>query len=67
MESNVSVSRRKKNNGHGTRTAEGAPALDLAQFLDVLRAMQAGNFSVRLPGSQVGVHPRRQEVGKAVR
>jgi HAMP domain-containing protein/signal transduction histidine kinase/DNA-binding response OmpR family regulator len=27
----------------------------LAQFLDVLRAMQAGNFSVRLPGSQVGV------------
>src|ERR1700692_4228746 len=55
MESTVSVSRRKKNNGHSTRTAEGAPALDLAQFLDVLPAMQAGDFSVRLPGSHVGV------------
>jgi HAMP domain-containing protein/CheY-like chemotaxis protein len=54
MDVNVSVARKKKNNGHATVPA-GGRELDLNQLLDVLRAMQAGDFSVRLPGSQVGV------------
>ena len=57
MDVNASVARRKKNN-NGQSAAppqSAAPELDLNQLLDVLRAMQAGNFSVRLPGSQVGV------------
>src|SRR5260370_12400557 len=52
---NASVGRRKKNNGHAASASESGPELDLNQLLDVFRAMQAGNFSVRLPGSQVGV------------
>src|SRR5260370_39651230 len=55
MDVNASVARRKKNNGHGANAPDTGPELDLNQLLDVLRAMQAGNFSVRLPGSQVGV------------
>ena len=55
MEPNVSVARRRKNNGHSATPQPRAPELDLDQLLDVLRAMQAGDFSVRLPGSQVGV------------
>src|SRR5260370_18521837 len=55
MDVNASVARRKKNNGHGANAAASGPELNLNQLLDVLRAMQAGNFSVRLPGSQVGV------------
>ena len=55
MDANVTVARRKKNSGRGAGKSEIAPDLDLNQLLDVLRAMQAGNFSVRLPGSQVGV------------
>ncbi len=54
MESNVSVARRKKNNGHAV-APNGNAELNLNQLLDVLRAMQDGDFSVRLPGSQVGV------------
>jgi HAMP domain-containing protein/CheY-like chemotaxis protein len=56
MDANVSVARRNKKNGaRGTSTSENTPDLDLKQLLDVLRAMQAGDFSVRLPGSEVGV------------
>jgi HAMP domain-containing protein/CheY-like chemotaxis protein len=56
MDVNASVARKKKNNnGHGAGAPDSGPELDLNQLLDVLRAMQAGNFSVRLPGSQVGV------------
>jgi HAMP domain-containing protein/CheY-like chemotaxis protein/signal transduction histidine kinase len=55
MDANVSVARRKKNGARGTSNSESGPDLDLNQLLDVLRAMQAGNFAVRLPGSQVGV------------
>jgi HAMP domain-containing protein/CheY-like chemotaxis protein/signal transduction histidine kinase len=56
MDVNASVARKKKNNnGHGASAADSSPELNLNQLLDVLRAMQAGNFSVRLPGSQVGV------------
>ncbi len=55
MDANTSVARRKKNNGHVISASDNGPDLNLNQLLDVLRAMQAGNFSVRLPGSQVGV------------
>ncbi len=55
MDVNASVARRRKNNGHAASASESGPELNLNQLLDVLRAMQAGNFSVRLPGSQVGV------------
>jgi HAMP domain-containing protein/CheY-like chemotaxis protein len=55
MDVNASVARRKKNNGHSASPSQGGPDLDLNQLLDVLRAMQSGNFSVRLPGSKVGV------------
>ncbi|HEV7612164.1 MAG TPA: HAMP domain-containing protein, partial [Steroidobacteraceae bacterium] len=55
MESNVSVARRKKNNGHAAVASHGSAELNLNQLLDVLRSMQAGDFSARLPGSQVGV------------
>ena len=55
MDPNVSVARRRKNNGHSASPQARSPDLDLNQLLDVLRAMQAGDFSVRLPGSQVGV------------
>ena len=61
MEVNLSAARRKKANGHGAKASrnlkspQGAPEFNLNKLLDVLRAMQAGDFSVRLPGSQVGV------------
>jgi HAMP domain-containing protein/CheY-like chemotaxis protein/signal transduction histidine kinase len=55
MDANVSIGRRKKNGARGTSTSENTADLDLKQLLDVLRAMQAGDFSVRLPGSEVGV------------
>ena len=55
MDPNVSVARRRKNNGHSASAQARSPELDLDQLLDVLRAMQAGDFPVRLPGSQVGV------------
>jgi HAMP domain-containing protein/signal transduction histidine kinase/DNA-binding response OmpR family regulator len=54
MDVNASVARRRKN-GHVANASEIGPELNLNQLLDVLRAMQSGNFSVRLPGSQVGV------------
>src|ERR1700676_2591754 len=52
MDPNVSVAGRRKN---GASALESGPELNLNQLLDVLRTMQAGDFSVRLPGSQVGV------------
>ncbi len=61
MDVNVSAARRKKNNGRSAAALRGAAALNgagdfnLHQLLDVLHAMQGGDFSVRLPGSQVGV------------
>src|SRR6266481_4074209 len=55
MDVNASVARRRRNNGHAASTSERGAELDLNQLLEVLRAMQSGNFSVRLPGSQVGV------------
>jgi len=54
MDVNASVARRRKN-GHVATASESGPELNLNQLLDALRAMQSGNFSVRLPGSQVGV------------
>jgi HAMP domain-containing protein/CheY-like chemotaxis protein len=43
----------KKVSGNGH--AHGAPDLDQPELLDALHAMLAGDFSVRLPGHQVGV------------
>src|SRR3954468_24434079 len=40
-----------KNNGHADPLAPQA----LEALLEALQAMQAGNFSVRLPGSQTGI------------
>ena len=53
MESRSSVARKKTTNGH----AVPAPVrdLDLTELLGALHAMQAGDFSIRLPGSQTGV------------
>src|SRR5579864_2775812 len=66
MESKSSVAAKVKNNGtaahraavhraKGTAPANGASELDLRELLAALHAMQGGDFSVRLPGSQVGV------------
>src|SRR5580692_8220870 len=55
MDVSVNVARRKKNNGHTTTAPRGARELNLHQLLDALNAMQDGDFSARLPGSQVGV------------
>ncbi|HEY3850628.1 MAG TPA: HAMP domain-containing protein [Steroidobacteraceae bacterium] len=56
MESSQSVARKRKSNGHAARPAAAAsPELDLGELLDALQAMQAGDFSVRLPGSKIGV------------
>jgi hypothetical protein len=57
MQSSQSVARKRKPNGHPAAAANGTTAADLDQqeLLDALQAMQAGDFSVRLPGSQVGV------------
>ena len=57
MESSQSVARKRRTNGHPARAANGAGSadLDLHELLDALQAMQAGNFSVRLPGSKTGV------------
>ena len=46
---NGGVATRAKSNGHA------APELDQHELLAALHAMQAGDFSVRLPGSQTGV------------
>ena len=54
MDVSANVVRRKKNNGQAA-AARGAPELNLHQLLDALNAMQEGDFSARLPGSQVGV------------
>ena len=67
MESKSSVAAKTKSNGgaavrakaggHGKGALNGAaPAdLDLRELLAALHAMQAGDFSVRLPGSHTGV------------
>ncbi len=56
MESSQSVARKRKSNGHAARAAAAAsPELNLGELLDALQAMQAGDFSVRLPGSKTGV------------
>ncbi len=56
MDTNISAARRKKKtNGRSPSTADGSADLNLNELLDVLSAMQAGNFAVRLPGSKVGV------------
>ena len=56
MESSQSVARKRKSNGHAARAAAMAsPELNLGELLDALQAMQAGDFSVRLPGSKIGV------------
>ncbi len=56
MESSQSVARKKKPNGHVAKAAAMAsPDLNLGELLDALQAMQAGDFSVRLPGSNTGV------------
>jgi hypothetical protein len=55
MESIPSVGRRKKANGNVAAAIAATPDFDLHGLLDALNAMQAGNFSVRLPGSQTGV------------
>jgi HAMP domain-containing protein/CheY-like chemotaxis protein/signal transduction histidine kinase len=56
MQSSQSVARKRKTNGHTAKPAAPAsPDLDLGELLHALHAMQAGDFSVRLPGSKVGV------------
>jgi HAMP domain-containing protein/signal transduction histidine kinase/DNA-binding response OmpR family regulator len=55
MDVNASAARRKKQNGHGASASDSGSELNLNELLDVLRAMQSGDFSVRLPGSRVGV------------
>jgi HAMP domain-containing protein/signal transduction histidine kinase/DNA-binding response OmpR family regulator len=57
MESSQGVARKRKSNGDPARAANGAGAaeLNLPELLDALHAMQAGDFSVRLPGSKTGV------------
>jgi HAMP domain-containing protein len=56
MESIPGVGRRKRANGDvAAAIAPAPPAFDLHELLDALNAMRAGNFSVRLPGSQTGV------------
>ncbi len=55
MESIPGVGRRKKANGNVAAAIAATPHFDLHELLDALNAMQAGNFSVRLPGSQTGV------------
>src|SRR5882724_3397192 len=57
---NSKSSNRKSTNGNGKRAAanshaHSAPDLNQPKLLDALHAMQAGDFSVRLPGHQVGV------------
>jgi HAMP domain-containing protein/CheY-like chemotaxis protein/signal transduction histidine kinase len=55
MESSQRVVKRKSN-GHAARAGvESPPELNLGELLDALQAMQAGDFSVRLPGSKTGV------------
>src|ERR1700730_506859 len=54
MDVNASVARRKKNNNGHVGTPDGGSELNLNQLLEVLRAMQAGDFSARLPGSHTG-------------
>jgi hypothetical protein len=55
MESSQSVARKRKTNGHVAKAAMASPELNLGELLDALQAMQAGDFSVRLPGSKTGV------------
>jgi HAMP domain-containing protein/CheY-like chemotaxis protein/signal transduction histidine kinase len=56
MESSQSVARKRKQNGHIAKAAAPAsPELNLSELLEALHAMQAGDFSVRLPGSKIGV------------
>jgi HAMP domain-containing protein/signal transduction histidine kinase/DNA-binding response OmpR family regulator len=56
MESSQSVARKRKPNGHISKaTATASPELNLGELLDALQAVQAGDFSVRLPGSKTGV------------
>jgi len=61
MESKSGVAAKTRNNGSAAHRAKspgvinGASDLDLRELLAALRAMQGGDFSVRLPGSQVGV------------
>ncbi len=54
MESNQGVARKRRSNG--LPAVNGVTAdLDHQELLDALNAMQAGDFSVRLPGSRTGV------------
>jgi hypothetical protein len=55
MESSQSVARKRKTNGHLAKAAVASPELNLGELLDALQAMQGGDFSVRLPGSNIGV------------
>src|ERR1700744_5689824 len=48
-----SVQAAAKKNGHAAPAA--LPPLALEQLLDALQAVQAGDFSVRLPGNQTGI------------
>jgi HAMP domain-containing protein/CheY-like chemotaxis protein len=57
---NSKSSNSKSSSGNGKRAAadghaHSAPDLNQPKLLDALHAMQAGDFSVRLPGHQVGV------------
>ncbi|HWS68805.1 MAG TPA: HAMP domain-containing protein [Steroidobacteraceae bacterium] len=60
MESKSSVAAKPRSNGSVARRATGpaidrASELDLRELLAALHAMQGGDFSVRMSGSQVGV------------
>ncbi|HEX4151729.1 MAG TPA: HAMP domain-containing protein, partial [Steroidobacteraceae bacterium] len=56
METSQSVARKRKSNGHPAKIpGTPSPELNLGELLAALHAMQAGDFSVRLPGSNTGV------------
>ncbi len=55
MESSQRVAKRKSNGRVARAAALASTDLNLGELLDALQAMQAGDFSVRLPGSRTGV------------
>ena len=55
MEPSQGVARKRKSNGIRPVNAPVTADLDHQELLDALNAMQAGDFSVRLPGSRTGV------------
>jgi HAMP domain-containing protein/CheY-like chemotaxis protein/signal transduction histidine kinase len=55
MDMSTAEARRRKTNGTSAGGSADSRDLDLRELLKALQAMQSGDFSVRLPGSQTGV------------